>query len=156
MLRLLDIDHTGHHVLCANADSERVLAGEQKVLIRKPRESSPSLSLLLPPVPRRKSRDTLAPELLALLQEWRVETARKRALAPESILEQIALNEIARMRPRNYPDLAKVPGMNIPRLRAYGAPLLRIVSAYERLESASLGPPPARSSQLQAPAVGSR
>ena len=79
------------------------------------------------------------PDLVALLREWRQETATRIALPPHYVLSNGTLEEIARRRPRSPETLLTVKGIGEAKLRRYGDAILGIVAEGGRAEAVSAG-----------------
>jgi ATP-dependent DNA helicase RecQ len=121
------------------ADAARaILKGETQVWLRpqteKKKASSRSKS-------GRSSQAALAPdgqplslaerECLDALKAWRAEVAREHNLPAFVIFHDATLRAIAAQKPRSMADLDGVAGIGQKKREAYGAEVLRVVSAFE-------------------------
>ena len=121
------------------ADAARaILKGEAQVWLRplseKKKVSSRSKS-------GRSSQAALAPdgqplslaerECLDALKAWRAEVAREHNLPAFVIFHDATLRAIAAQKPRSMADLDGVAGIGQKKREAYGAEVLRVVSAFE-------------------------
>jgi ATP-dependent DNA helicase RecQ len=66
--------------------------------------------------------------IVAALREWRLEEARRRAIAPFVILHDRTLVAIAASLPRSLAELHAAPGMGPAKIAAYGDAILAIVA----------------------------
>jgi ribonuclease D len=81
----------------------------------------------LPVFPRgeRRERDPAVERRLARLKEWRQKTAAELAMDPGIVINNAALEEVARRRPHTPEELATVPGLKDWQRRVLGEGLLR-------------------------------
>jgi superfamily II DNA helicase RecQ len=63
------------------------------------------------------------------LRGWRLEEARRRAIAPFVILHDRTLTAIAASLPRSMEELHAVPGIGAAKLTAYGDAILSVVAS---------------------------
>jgi ATP-dependent DNA helicase RecQ len=63
------------------------------------------------------------------LRAWRLEEARRRAIAPFVILHDRTLVAIATSLPRSMAELHSVPGIGPAKLTAYGEAILAVVAS---------------------------
>ena len=80
----------------------------------------------LPTLPRkpRRERDPKAAERLVALKGWRQEKAKDLKLDPGVLINNAALEEIARARPKSLDALGKVEGLKRWQVKAFGGELL--------------------------------
>jgi ATP-dependent DNA helicase RecQ len=69
------------------------------------------------------------PETVAALRQWRLEEARRRAIAPFIILHDRTLMAIAAAEPRSTTELLKVPGIGPAKMAEYGEAIVHIVNS---------------------------
>lgn len=62
------------------------------------------------------------------LRNWRAETARDRGVAPEIVMTNEVLLEIAKEQPRSLEHLAQVAGLGPWKLKTYGPAILRLAA----------------------------
>jgi ATP-dependent DNA helicase RecQ len=72
--------------------------------------------------------DGAAAGIVQALRAWRLEEARRRAVAPFVILHDRTLLAIAAARPRSTGDLALMPGIGPAKLSEYGAAILSVIA----------------------------
>jgi ATP-dependent DNA helicase RecQ len=70
-------------------------------------------------------------ECLDALKAWRAEVAREHNLPAFVIFHDATLRAIAAQKPRSMDDLDGVPGIGQKKREAYGAEVLRVVSAFD-------------------------
>jgi len=90
-------------------------------------------------ITRKARRDSTAPvvsggrepdaAVTAALRAWRIEEARRRAVAPFVIMHDRTLMAIATLLPRSLDQLHGVPGIGPGKLEAYGDAILALVAA---------------------------
>jgi len=127
-LGLARVDHEAHGGLKLNAASREVLAGGQRVEMRRvvPRRRST-------PVSRTAAASHLPPGaagLLERLKAWRLAEARAQSVPAFVILHDSTLTEIARTRPQDLDELADIGGIGAKKLERYGAALLDLLGAH--------------------------
>jgi superfamily II DNA helicase RecQ/predicted amidophosphoribosyltransferase len=91
-------------------------------------------------------------ELLARLQEWRRETARRRGTKPYAIMNDKNLVEIARARPKTPDDLQALRGIGPKKVENWGDEVLAVVAGTSR---GMVSPAPAAAETPAEPIVGS-
>ena len=71
---------------------------------------------------------TVAPELVDALREWRLEEARRRAIAPFIVLHDRTLHAIAATRPQSVLELQRIPGIGPSKLAEYGEAIVAVLA----------------------------
>jgi ATP-dependent DNA helicase RecQ len=61
------------------------------------------------------------------LKAWRKETAAEQGVPPYVVFHDRTLAEVARIRPKSFPDLARIGGVGEGKLARYGEAVLRVV-----------------------------
>ena len=72
------------------------------------------------------------PELLARLRDWRTAEARRVDRPAYTVLGDLALEQVASLRPATVAELARVRGIGPVKIEAYGAALLALVAGAAR------------------------
>jgi DNA helicase-2/ATP-dependent DNA helicase PcrA len=72
------------------------------------------------------------PELLARLRDWRTAEARRVDRPAYTVLGDLALEQVASLRPATVAELSRVRGIGPVKIEAYGAALLAVVSGGAR------------------------
>ncbi len=67
------------------------------------------------------------------LKRWRIETAKKRNMLSEVIIEGETLEKIAYRNPKNVDDLIKIEGFLPIKSSMYGKEILDVLSTEEKL-----------------------
>ncbi|MGC3021550.1 MULTISPECIES: ATP-dependent DNA helicase UvrD2 [unclassified Brevibacterium] len=67
-------------------------------------------------------------DLLDRLRRWRVRVGMEQGLPPYLVLTDTSLSVIAEVRPRDFEELARVPGVGATKLELYGKSLLSLLS----------------------------
>jgi len=129
-LGLARVDHEAHGGLKLSAASREVLAGGQRVEMRRvvPRRRAT-------PVSRTAAAGHLPPGaagLLERLKAWRLAEARAQSVPAFVILHDSTLTEIARTRPQDLDELAGIGGIGAKKLERYGVALLDLLGAQTR------------------------
>ncbi len=127
-LGLARVDHEAHGGLKLSAASREVLAGAQRVEMRRvvPRRRAT-------PVSRTVASGHLpagAAGLLERLKTWRLAEARAQSVPAFVILHDSTLTEIARTRPQDLDELAGIGGIGAKKLERYGATLLELLGVH--------------------------
>jgi ATP-dependent DNA helicase RecQ len=63
------------------------------------------------------------------LRGWRLEEARRRAIAPFVILHDRTLRAVAASLPRSMDELHAIPGIGAAKLAAYGEAILSVIAS---------------------------
>jgi ATP-dependent DNA helicase RecQ len=116
-LGLARVDHAAHGALKLASASRPVLKGEQRVEMRRLRETRGPAGM--------HGADL---GLLDRLKTWRTAEARAQGVPAYVILHDSTLAEIARRPPRNLEGLAAISGIGARKLERYGAALLALVT----------------------------
>jgi ATP-dependent DNA helicase RecQ len=125
-LDLIRVDHEAHGALKLAEASRPVLKGEQRVELRRVRESTGTRRS------RRVAPSSLPPADTALmdrLRAWRLELARSQSVPPYVIFHDKTLAEIARVRPRDLDALGDIGGVGAKKLERYGGDLLALLAS---------------------------
>ena len=69
------------------------------------------------------------PEVVAALRAWRLDEARRKAIAPFIILHDRTVTAIAAALPRSIDELHDVPGIGPAKLAEYGAAIVAVVAS---------------------------
>ena len=110
-----------------------VMAGRvEDVLIAAPRSRpAPSSRAKRPAEGRAKAADSLigaaAEPVVEALRAWRLDEARRNAIAPFVVLHDRTLIAIASELPRSPDELSAIPGIGPAKLAGYGDAILNIV-----------------------------
>ena len=70
------------------------------------------------------------PELFESLRQWRLEVARQKSVAAFIILYNRTLEEIARSRPQNLPELLEINGIGPQKLAEFGQDILKVIASH--------------------------
>ncbi|MEO3434761.1 DNA helicase RecQ [Inquilinus sp. CAU 1745] len=124
---LLVTDIEGHGGLRLAEECRAILRGDQRVEFRRdPRakvgrggESGRSRAHLVDPADE---------TLFQALRRRRMELAKEQGVPPYVIFHDSTLIEIARDKPRDYNDMARLPGVGRAKLDRYGAAFLEVVA----------------------------
>ena len=132
------VDDAPYNTLHLTDEARPILKGETQVWLREVSESKGT--------GKRSARSgrksaALAPdgqplslserECLDALKAWRAEVAREHNLPAFVIFHDATLRAIAAQKPRSMADLDGVPGIGQKKREAYGAEVLRVVSAFD-------------------------
>jgi ATP-dependent DNA helicase RecQ len=132
------VDDAPYNTLHLTDEARPILKGETQVWLREVSESKGT--------GKRSARSgrksaALAPdgqplslserECLDALKAWRAEVAREHNLPAFVIFHDATLRAIAAQKPRSMDDLDGVPGIGQKKREAYGAEVLRVVSAFD-------------------------
>ncbi len=131
------VDEAPFHTLRLADAARPILKGQAQVWLREVSEGQASRSAR---GSRRTTRDALTPdgqplplagrECLAALKAWRAEVARAHNLPAFVIFHDTTLRAIAAVRPVSMADLDGISGIGEKKREAYGAEVLRVVSAF--------------------------
>ncbi|TXH76072.1 MAG: DNA helicase RecQ [Lysobacteraceae bacterium] len=128
---LLDIDLDGYGGLRLSESSRAVLAGGEKVLLRRVRSERKSRERDAGPRTDAAAALPIADRpLFEALREWRARTAREQNVPAYVIFHDSTLREIAEQRPDTLRELARVGGIGSAKLDRYGEDVLEVVEAY--------------------------
>jgi ATP-dependent DNA helicase RecQ len=103
-------------VLIATPGTRRTAATPGKRRRIRKRLGEPSFDVSVPP-----------PSVVEALRAWRLDEARRNAIAPFVILHDRTLLAIASHLPRSAQELSEIPGIGPAKLAAYGEAILNIV-----------------------------
>ena len=130
------VDDAPYNTLHLTDGARPILKGEAQVWLREVTESKGSRRSS-----RKSARDALAPdgqplslserECLDALKAWRAEVAREHNLPAFVIFHDATLRAIAAEKPRSMADLDGISGIGQKKRDAYGAEVLRVVSAFD-------------------------
>ena len=130
------VDDAPYNTLHLTDGARPILKGEAQVWLREVTESKGSRRSS-----RKSARDALAPdgqplslserECLDALKAWRAEVAREHNLPAFVIFHDATLRAIAAEKPRSMADLDGISGIGQKKREAYGAEVLRVVSAFD-------------------------
>jgi ATP-dependent DNA helicase RecQ len=76
-----------------------------------------------------------SPSIVEALRAWRLDEARRNAIAPFVVLHDRTLLSIASVLPRTSDDLLAIPGIGPAKLAAYGDAILGVVKAASRVHA---------------------
>ena len=134
------VDDAPYNTLHLTDSARPILKGEAQVWLREVSESR-GTGKRGARSGRKSTRDALAPdgqplslsgrECLDALKAWRAEVAREHNLPAFVIFHDATLRAIAAQKPRSMADLDGVPGIGQKKREAYGAEVLRVVSAFD-------------------------
>ncbi len=134
------VDDAPFSTLHLSDGARAILKGETQVWLREVMESKAS-GKRGARSSRTTQRNAVAPdgqplslserECLDALKAWRAEVAREHNLPAFVIFHDTTLRAIAGQKPRSLADLDGVPGIGQKKREAYGAEVLRVVSAFE-------------------------
>ncbi|MBL8388254.1 MAG: DNA helicase RecQ [Hydrogenophaga sp.] len=129
------VDDAPYNTLHLTDGARPILKGESQVWLREITESKGTKRSS-----RKASRDATAPdgqplplagrECLDALKAWRAEVAREHNLPAFVIFHDATLRAIAAQQPRTMADLDGISGIGQKKREAYGAEVLRVVSAF--------------------------
>jgi len=119
------VDVEGHGALRLSPEVRPILRGEQPVLLRK----DPAARSRAAKGERRQVSfdDPRHEALFHALRGRRMELAREQGVPPYVIFHDATLVEIARSRPRDTDEMARVPGVGAGKLARYGDAFLAVV-----------------------------
>lgn len=130
------VDDAPYNTLHLADGARPILKGEAQVWLREVSESKGSKRSS-----RKATRDAVAPdgqplslserECLDALKAWRAEVAREHNLPAFVIFHDATLRAIAAQKPRSMADLDGISGIGQKKREAYGAEVLRVVSAFD-------------------------
>src|SRR5690606_20392128 len=127
---LLAVDHDGFSTLTLTEGSRAVLKGERTLMLRrevarpaKTRESSSRARGEVIELPAEAQPCFLA------LRAWRAAVAKDHGVPAYVIFHDATLREIARSRPGTMDELARIQGVGVRKLEAYGQAILEQVEA---------------------------
>ena len=130
------VDDAPYNTLHLTDGARPILKGEAQVWLREVTESKGSRRSS-----RKSARDAVAPdgqplslserECLDALKAWRAEVAREHNLPAFVIFHDATLRAIAAEKPRSMADLDGISGIGQKKREAYGAEVLRVVSAFD-------------------------
>lgn len=130
------VDDAPYNTLHLTDGARPILKGEAQVWLREVTESKGARRSS-----RKASRDAVAPdgqplslserECLDALKAWRAEVAREHNLPAFVIFHDATLRAIAAEKPRSMADLDGISGIGQKKREAYGAEVLRVVSAFD-------------------------
>ena len=134
------VDDAPYNTLHLTDEARPILKGETQVWLREVSESR-GTGKRGSRSGRKPTRDALAPdgqplslsgrECLDALKAWRAEVAREHNLPAFVIFHDATLRAVAAQKPRSMDDLDGVPGIGQKKREAYGAEVLRVVSAFD-------------------------
>jgi ATP-dependent DNA helicase RecQ len=130
------VDDAPYNTLHLTDGARPILKGEARVWLREVTESKSGKRSS-----RKSARDAVAPdgqplslserECLEALKAWRAEVAREHNLPAFVIFHDATLRAIAAEKPRSMADLDGISGIGQKKREAYGAEVLRVVSAFD-------------------------
>ncbi|MDQ7746118.1 DNA helicase RecQ [Hydrogenophaga pseudoflava] len=130
------VDDAPYNTLHLADGARPILKGESQVWLREVTESKGARRS-----GRKIARDAVAPdgqplslserECLDALKAWRAEVAREHNLPAFVIFHDATLRAIAAQKPRSMADLDGISGIGQKKREAYGAEVLRVVSAFD-------------------------
>jgi len=128
------VDDAPYNTLHLTDAARPILKGESRVWLRQATEKAGSARS------RKATREAVAPDgqplplagrdCLAALKAWRAEVAREHNLPAFVIFPDATLRGIAAQMPRSLADLDGISGIGQKKREAYGAEVLRVVSAF--------------------------
>lgn len=131
------VDDAPYNTLHLTDGARPILKGETQVWLREVNETKGGRSSRS----RKATRDAVAPdgqplslsgrECLDALKAWRAEVAREHNLPAFVIFHDATLRAIAAEKPRSMADLDGISGIGQKKREAYGAEVLRVVSAFD-------------------------
>lgn len=131
------VDDAPYNTLHLTDGARPILKGEAQVWLREVNETKGGRSSRS----RKATRDAVAPdgqplslserECLDALKAWRAEVAREHNLPAFVIFHDATLRAIAAEKPRSMADLDGISGIGQKKREAYGAEVLRVVSAFD-------------------------
>ena len=129
------VDDAPYNTLHLTDGARPILKGEAQVWLREVTESKGARRSS-----RKAARDAVAPdgqplplagrECLDALKAWRAEVAREHNLPAFVIFHDATLRAIAAQLPQSLADLDGISGIGEKKRAAYGAEVLRVVSAF--------------------------
>jgi ATP-dependent DNA helicase RecQ len=125
----------GEYSTLALAESARdVLKGNVPVALRLPREATRVARVRRERVgkaaaPAAADLDTAAQQRFAALKAWRAEVAREHNLPAYIVFHDATLAAMAQQAPANRAELGAISGVGAKKLEAYGADILRVLTA---------------------------
>jgi ATP-dependent DNA helicase RecQ len=129
------VDDAPYNTLHLTDGARPILKGEAQVWLREVTESKGARRS------RKAARDAVAPdgqplslsgrECLDALKAWRAGVAREHNLPAFVIFHDATLRAIAAEKPRSMADLDGISGIGQKKREAYGAEVLRVVSAFD-------------------------
>ena len=130
------VDDAPYNTLHLTDGARPILKGEAQVWLREVTESKGTRRS-----GRKATRDAVAPDgqplslserdCLDALKAWRAEVAREHNLPAFVIFHDATLRAIAAQKPRSMDDLDGISGIGQKKREAYGAEVLRVVSAFD-------------------------
>jgi ATP-dependent DNA helicase RecQ len=130
------VDDAPYNTLHLTDGARPILKGEAQVWLREISESKSTKRSS-----RKSARDAVAPDgqplslaerdCLDALKAWRAEVAREHNLPAFVIFHDATLRAIAAQKPRSMADLDGISGIGQKKREAYGAEVLRVVSAFD-------------------------
>jgi ATP-dependent DNA helicase RecQ len=132
------VDDAPYNTLHLTDGARPILKGEAQVWLRQVSEGKAGRGTRSG---RKATRDAVAPdgqplslsgrECLDALKAWRAEVAREHNLPAFVIFHDATLRAIAAQQPRSMADLEGISGIGQKKREAYGAEVLRVVSAFD-------------------------
>jgi ATP-dependent DNA helicase RecQ len=131
---LLQVDLEGHGGLRLGPDCRAVLRGEQRVELRREiarpaRRRAARGEAAGAGVPRPTLSGAAEERLFQALRQRRLELAREQGIPPYVIFHDSTLIEMARARPAELAQLARLRGVGAAKLERYGAAFLAVIAA---------------------------
>lgn len=127
---LLVVDIAGHGGISLGPDCRAVLRGDRTVELRRDRTRVRSRAVA-PGGTRRAALDNPEDEeLFEALRACRMELARAQGVPPYVIFHDATLIEMARRRPADMNELARLPGVGESKLARYGADFLNVIEEH--------------------------
>lgn len=122
----LEVETGAYGGLLLTEKSERILAGEERVSVAKPK---PKVRERRRPVIAEAIAGDVDETLLASLKALRRELAMARAVPAYVVFADRTLIEMAARRPRTLDELAKVKGVGAAKLEAFGEAFLKVLAS---------------------------
>ncbi len=120
---LIVVDHDEHGALTLGEDTRAVLRGEQRIRLRRDRETKSA---------RRRERGGATEAggddpLFEALRAERMRLAREQGVPPYVVFHDTTLREMARAKPRSLVELGEVQGVGAAKLARYGGAFLAVI-----------------------------
>jgi ATP-dependent DNA helicase RecQ len=121
---LIVVDHDEHGALTLGEDTRAVLRGEQRIRLRRDRETKSA---------RRRERGGVAAggeddPLFEALRAERLRLAREQGVPPYVVFHDTTLREMAKAKPRSLVELGEVQGVGAAKLARYGDAFLAVIA----------------------------
>ncbi len=124
---LVNVDQERHGALVLSETARPVFRGEQKIVLRKDRpQKAASVRRALE---RTVGLSEAAAAIFEVLRSERSRLAKLQGVPPYVVFQDTTLRAMATARPRNFEELAELPGVGQAKLERYGTAFLNILNA---------------------------